>query len=92
MKKKIIPESVKQHIGEELRKSNKFRKAYIKETTRLKRKCKFGCNCPIKLGFEAYFQGEDDEKKARKKLLPLIRKLLKIGNALLPYIKKKHRQ
>ena len=39
--------------------------------------------CPIRLGFELYFQGEDDEKEARKRLYPLIRKLYKMGKRLM---------
>lgn len=39
----------------------------------------------IKLGFEVYFQGEEDEKKARKELLPLIKKMWELGNRLRDY-------
>jgi len=41
--------------------------------------------CPILLGFELYFQGEDDEINARKELLPLIKKLRRHGNSIMGY-------
>jgi len=39
-------------------------------------------DCPIRLGFELYYQGEKDEGKARKSLLPLLMKFLKTGRIL----------
>lgn len=44
--------------------------------------------CPIKLGFEIFFQAEDDEKWARKKILPLILKLFKLGTNIENHFKK----
>lgn len=43
---------------------------------------KITSNCPILAGFEIYFTGERDEKKARKKLLPLIKELYEHGKLI----------
>ena len=38
--------------------------------------------CPIMFGFEMYFQGEKDETRARKLILPLIKRLYDWGSGL----------
>jgi len=52
----------------------------------MKKKCEKKCNrdrCPIFLGFEVFFQGEDDEIEAREKLLPLLKKFYDWGESIL---------
>ncbi len=46
-------------------------------------------NCPILLGFEVEFQGEDDEKEMREILLPLIERLYKMGTRIKKYTEEK---
>lgn len=43
---------------------------------------KITSNCPILAGFEICFTGEGDEKKARKKLLSLIKELYEYGKLI----------
>lgn len=45
--------------------------------------CKFNKKCPIRIGFEIYFQGEKEEKEMRKSLLPLLKKLYDSGSRVL---------
>ena len=45
----------------------------------------FNRSCPVHLGFETYFQGEEDEKKARKDLIPWIIKVFKHGLSICLY-------
>lgn len=47
-----------------------------------KRNCNWR-NCPIRFGFEIYFQGEKEEKHARKHLYPFIEKFFKAGNTVI---------
>ena len=47
-----------------------------------KQKCSWK-NCPIRFGFEMFYQGEDDEEKARKHILPTIREFFKSGSAVM---------
>jgi len=49
-------------------------------------KCRWK-NCPIKIGFEIYFQNEEDETSAKKTLLPLIKKFFNSGNRLNQFCK-----
>ena len=44
--------------------------------------CTFNKDCPIRMGFEVYFSGEEDEKAARDNLLPTLRQLFKLGSNL----------
>ena len=48
------------------------------------KQCKWK-DCPVRYGFEVYYCGEEDEKWARKKILPLIKKLFNIGKPLQQY-------
>lgn len=47
-------------------------------------------NSPTRIGFELYFQAEDDEKEARKGLYPFIRKLFDMG-CVIQQFKKEHK-